>query len=98
MGRVLWSICLPSPLLSFFPLLLIFCLLSAGEAAQVLDLCIPHTSSPRTPVETCTGWSVLGLRPLKETLDSGWQSLGAWRCSATPSSPGLPWPGKQEFH
>lgn len=42
MGRVLWSICLPSPLLSFFPLLLIFCLLSAGEAAQVLDLCIPH--------------------------------------------------------
>lgn len=47
MGRVLWSISLPSLLLSFFPLLLISCLLSAGEAAQVLDFCIPRHQEHR---------------------------------------------------
>lgn len=32
---------------------------------------------------------------LKETLNSGWQSLRGW---VTSSSPCLPWPGEQEFY
>lgn len=155
-----------SPLSSPFLLSVIINLLPAECWRSSSGVGPLHTSSPRTPVEICTGWSALGLRsalrtgdpidpepcggpacrchrqartevgrsgeqraslgrwstsglgddsagrkmgeplakagwpkrPLEETLDSGWQSLGVSECSATPSSPGLPWPGKQGFH